>query len=891
MLFVRWILGFILTLSIVLALAVVLLPRWFNPNDYRDDIELQLNKATGREIALDGNLQLSVFPWLGVRTEAVKVSQPREIGGDFMRIDSAQIRLQLMPLLNRRIELDTILLDGAYIHYISVNEQLNSLTFNDESTVAVAAINKGSSGADSAANSASPSNVGFSANDVFLKGVDVRNATLDYEDRSAKSRTKISEFNANIGSVLSGELTPFSLSGVLQSAPSTQSTSAATASALPTRFTADGNVIVGQEGKSIVVSDLKSTLDDSEQKIDIASAKVSVADFARINAQNTKINISSTSIALPIELNAPDLSVDLESEVLQMQNLVALLGLTASRTTINVSDLVVRDAISDPKYTLNLNVPTHSLLNTLKALDIDYQPTGKQALKKVAIKAKLTGTSDSVKVSNGVVNLDSSVAAISGQVNNFSDPAFRLDLEIDSLNLDDYLPLDESGETTKAEETSLATVLVLPMAVFEGFVADAKLSVKSLSSGGMTLDDVVVDVKSDKAKVVIKPRANLFEGKLAGDIAYGQEFGVPTLRIKNEIDLVSLGELLSSAQITDQLTGLGSLVMDLVVTERDGKQFNEGTIKLFAKNGALKGVDVKNVLDTTYAQYKTLQSTLRSKDSSAPLASSDSQPAASPTSTATDADAETSSEAGTGKSSAADETRFAELLGTFNVKDFLITNTDFSLSAPLFKVTGAGLIDIAAEQIDYTVNVAVVNNTSGQAGEAIEKLKGFTIPIRFSGALLAPKFSVDTKALYRSLLKRDVDTKKGAFLQEKYGIEGGENLSTKETAKQILLDKLLKPNKEKTPATQERSMTGNEGSQSTAVLSAGAQPANSSESPVQESVERPMQPRATSEVTDPAIAATIDPATGEAIPAEPKPLDKDALKKELGKKLLDELFK
>ena len=128
MLFVRWILGFILTLSIVLALAVVLLPRWFNPNDYRDDIELQLNKATGREIALDGNLQLSVFPWLGVRTEAVKVSQPREIGGDFMRIDSAQIRLQLMPLLNRRIELDTILLDGAYIHYISVNEQLNSLT-------------------------------------------------------------------------------------------------------------------------------------------------------------------------------------------------------------------------------------------------------------------------------------------------------------------------------------------------------------------------------------------------------------------------------------------------------------------------------------------------------------------------------------------------------------------------------------------------------------------------------------------------------------------------------------------------------------------------------------------------------------------------------------------
>ena len=74
-----------------------------------------------------------------------------------------------------------------------------------------------------------------------------------------------------------------------------------------------------------------------------------------------------------------------------------------------------------------------------------------------------------------------------------------LDLEIDSLNLDDYLPLDESGETTKADRNIVGfSVLVLPMAVFEGFVADAKLSVKSLSSGGMMLDDVVVDVKSDQ---------------------------------------------------------------------------------------------------------------------------------------------------------------------------------------------------------------------------------------------------------------------------------------------------------------------------------------------------------------------------------------------------------
>ena len=92
----------------------------------------------------------------------------------------------------------------------------------------------------------------LASTDVFLEGVDVRNATLDYEDRSAKSRTKVSEFNANIGSVLSGELTPFSLSGVLQSsgehpikcrAPQQQAR-------YGRRFTADGNVSGGPRRQS-----------------------------------------------------------------------------------------------------------------------------------------------------------------------------------------------------------------------------------------------------------------------------------------------------------------------------------------------------------------------------------------------------------------------------------------------------------------------------------------------------------------------------------------------------------------------------------------------------------------------------------------------------------------
>ncbi len=427
-------------------------------------------------------------------------------------------------------------------------------------------------------------------------------------------------------------------------------------------------------------------------------------------------------------------------------------------------------------------------------------------------------------------------------------------------------------------------------------MADALLSAQSVTSGGVQLTDVRVAVKSDKAKVVITPSANLYEGKLLGDIAYGEEAGVPTLRINNEIDLVSLGELLTSADITDQLTGLGSLVVDLIITERNGKQYNEGTIKLFAKNGALKGVDVKQVLDTTYAQYQSLRRKLKDEEPAPANTSAQSQAAGQPTAEGAQG---TASPAGLedllrplpeqpveGVGQAQDATGFAELLGTFNVKDFRITNTDFSLKAPLFRISGAGDIDLATEQLDYTVNIAVVNSTAGQGGEALETLTGITLPVRFSGALLAPRFSVDTKMLYRSLLKQELDEKKGEYLQDKLGIEGAENLSTKETLKQALLEKLLNPDrdKERDPSqnTRERPM------QTQPPAADNEQGDSTSTSDPRPSLERPMQER-TPEIDTQSPPTPAEPHNTD--PAAEQPLDKDALKQELGKKLLDEIFK
>ena len=237
---------------------------------------------------------------------------------------------------------------------------------------------------------------------------------------------------------------------------------------------------------------------------------------------------------------------------------------------------------------------------------------------------------------------------------------------------------------------------------------------------------------------------------------------------------MQLGKLLNAAEVTDQLSGLGSVLVDLVVTEQDGVQTNNGVIKLQAKDGAIQGVDVKGMIDSAYAQYQSLSGKEPTEDAE-------------------------------GESKASDETRFAEILGTFNVNNNVITNDDFSLKAPLFRVGGSGTIDVAKQSLDYLVEVKLVPSTDGQGGKSIDELVGIPIPIRLSGDLTAPNYSIDFKQLYRSLVKREVDRKKGELLQEKLGIEGGENLSTKSVLKGLLSDRLDRKLKKDQPA-QERSL-------------------------------------------------------------------------------------
>ena len=62
----KYVLFAIGALALLLVIAAVSLTLLFDPNDFRGKIAESVAEATGRELSIEGDLAISVFPWLAI---------------------------------------------------------------------------------------------------------------------------------------------------------------------------------------------------------------------------------------------------------------------------------------------------------------------------------------------------------------------------------------------------------------------------------------------------------------------------------------------------------------------------------------------------------------------------------------------------------------------------------------------------------------------------------------------------------------------------------------------------------------------------------------------------------------------------------------------------------
>ena len=101
-------------MSVSAILAVGLL---FDPNDYKSELSRLVEERTGRSFLIEDDLELTFFPWLSIQTGSLHLGNIEGFGEEtFASIESLTARVRLLPLIQRRVEIGTIELDGLELN-------------------------------------------------------------------------------------------------------------------------------------------------------------------------------------------------------------------------------------------------------------------------------------------------------------------------------------------------------------------------------------------------------------------------------------------------------------------------------------------------------------------------------------------------------------------------------------------------------------------------------------------------------------------------------------------------------------------------------------------------------------------------------------------------------
>jgi AsmA protein len=303
--------------------------------------------------------------------------------------------------------------------------------------------------------------------------------------------------------------------------------------------------------------------------------------------------------------------------------------------------------------------------------------------------------------------------------------SYGFDLDIDNINLDRYLASSEKKKPAAKGEPpakpSKEGDAPVDLSGLKGLHAKGQLQIGALQVQGLKLASLKTGVQVADGKAQIGPHsASLYEGSLAGSLSL--DGNTNRVALKETLTNIAVGPLLRDFAEQDRLEGRGNVSLDVTSA---GKTVNAmksalaGSAKVHLRDGAIKGINIGELL----RKARSLGS--RSE----------------------------------GQADPKEKTDFSELSASFAIKNGVAHNQDLEVKAPLFRIGGAGDIDVGKSTIDYVVKASVVASTQGQGGKELEQLAGLTVPVRLSGPLEGMKYQVDYRAVAGDLAKSKVGGK------------------------------------------------------------------------------------------------------------------------------------
>lgn len=100
----------------IVVLILLIVPLFVDVQKYKPHIEKQVSTATGRSFSMGDDLRLTLFPWAGISFSDLHLGNPADFEEkDFASIQSFEVRMKLIPLLFKDIQVKRLVIKSPRI--------------------------------------------------------------------------------------------------------------------------------------------------------------------------------------------------------------------------------------------------------------------------------------------------------------------------------------------------------------------------------------------------------------------------------------------------------------------------------------------------------------------------------------------------------------------------------------------------------------------------------------------------------------------------------------------------------------------------------------------------------------------------------------------------------
>ena len=545
---VLYVIGALVGLFVIAGIALTV---FFDPNDFRDTISTQVRDTTGREFTIEGDLSLSVFPWLAVDVGRTTMGNADGFGDEpFLSFESARLSVQVMPLLlQQKVSVGTATLDG-----FEANLAVNASGVSNWDDLASGASASDTAAADSASADAAA---------IEIQNFELSDARLTYRDAASGSEYTVTDLNVSTGRVTPGQ--PFDLDAAFEFA------------AAPGEL--GGNLEIGG---SIVLS-------ESLQQVTLDGLGIA-GTLRGVVEQPTDFNLESRSITLDTAA----------SQVAPGEIDLGVLGLSMSANVQPFS------YAGDLNIVTALRVNEFSLKDLLATLAIEAPVTADpNALEKLSFEANATISPELMSLAGMTLVMDDTTLTGDLAVPLTESGALTFDLQADSITLDNYMAPATEEEVDAAE---VQADVDIPVDLVRALKANGTVRMSEAFLGPITFSNMVLGVNGSNDVLRLHPiNAEFFDGRYSGDVRIDASGDLPSLSVNEQISDVNLASMARAMYETDNISGTinGNFVLSgsgaslsAISSDLDGNMGFE------LNDGAWEGTDVWHQLRSARAIYK-----------------------------------------------------------------------------------------------------------------------------------------------------------------------------------------------------------------------------------------------------------------------------------------------